>query len=104
MSSARELLGPACLPVLSERMDSNAHSVNRGEVAGGGWAQTLRGQLLTPRCGLEGGEGTQWMRTNKCTYYDALLWPEHSDYPSMKEARRDLDRQFFALRNVALHG
>jgi hypothetical protein len=44
------------------------------------------------------------MRTRKLTYYSGLVWPPTEAGPSMKEARRDLDRAFIQLRIGLLSG
>ena len=38
------------------------------------------------------------MRTAKKAFYDAIMLEQPIGAPSMKEARRDLDRAFFAMR------
>jgi hypothetical protein len=38
------------------------------------------------------------MRTTKGSFYSAIMVERASGAPSMKEARRDLDRAFFAAR------
>ena len=37
------------------------------------------------------------MRTNRSEYYNAILAAGRVNAPSMKEARRDLDRAFLAV-------
>ena len=42
------------------------------------------------------------MRTAKKAFYNAIMLEQPMGAPSMKEARRDLDRAFFAMRMGAL--
>jgi len=42
------------------------------------------------------------MRTGKKAFYNAIMLEQPMGAPSMKEARRDLDRAFFAIRIGAL--
>jgi hypothetical protein len=42
------------------------------------------------------------MRTAKTVFYNAIMLEQPSGAPSMKEARRDLDRAFFTARLGAL--
>ena len=42
-------------------------------------------------------ERTGLMRTNRNEYYNAILVVGRQNAPSMKEARRDLDRAFLAV-------
>lgn len=42
------------------------------------------------------------MRTGKEAFYNAIMCAQPLGAPSMKEARRDLDRAFFAMRFGAL--